>query len=187
MNDVSRSQSTLTATTRKKPMTQRAFHPAIKETGACRLSAEETDIIARALLILENKVLRKLKPGEILSSPERVKQWLILHYGMLDREVFGLIFLDARHRYLGHQQLFHGDVQGASVHPRQVARSVFEYNAAACIALHCHPSQIAEPSTADELITQRLKETLGHLEVRLLDHLIVAGNQVISFAQRGLM
>jgi len=81
-------------------------------------------------------VVRKLKPGEILTNPERVKQWLTLHYGMLDREVFGLIFLDARYRYLGHQQLFNGDIQGASVHPRQVARSVFAYNAAAVVAVH---------------------------------------------------
>ena len=90
-------------------------------------------------MILENKVVRKLGPGEILTSPQRVKEWLTLHYGMLDREVFGLIFLDARHRYLAHQQLFNGDIHGASVHPRQVARSVFHYNAAAVIAVHCHP------------------------------------------------
>jgi DNA repair protein RadC len=106
---------------------------------------------------------------------------------MLDREVFGLIFLDARYRYLGHQQLFNGDIQGASVHPRQVARSVFAYNAAAVVAVHCHPSFVAEPSHADELITSRLKEMLGQLDVRLIDHCIVGGNQVLSFAEKGLL
>lgn len=187
MNDAVTSQAAHETQPKPKRLTRREYRPALKEPGACRLSPQEIDVVAQALLILENKVMRHLKPDEIFTSPERVKQWLILHYGMLDREVFGIIFLDARHRYLGHQQLFHGDVQGASVYPRQVARSVFEYNAAACIALHCHPSQIGEPSQADELITRRLKETLGHLDVRLLDHLIVAGNQVISFAQRGLL
>jgi len=73
------------------------------------------------------------------------------------------------------------------VHPRQVARSVFAYNAAAVVAVHAHPSQVAEPSHADELITQRLKEMLALLDVRLLDHCIVAGNQVMSFAERGLI
>jgi DNA repair protein RadC len=185
MNDVSNSNSNLPAIRRHKPASVRSYHAALHETGACRLTTDEIAIVTQALVILENKVVRKLGPGEILKSPERVKQWLVLHYGMLDREVFGLLFLDARYRYLGHQQLFHGDIQGASVHPRQVARSVFDYNAAAVIALHCHPSQVAEPSHADELITKRLRETLEHLDVRLVDHCIIAGNQVISMAEKG--
>jgi DNA repair protein RadC len=186
MNDVSQPDSIPTLG-RPKAVRVRTYRAALQEPGASRLSAEEIAIVTQALVILENKVVRKLKPGEILTNPERVKQWLILHYGMLDREVFGLIFLDARHRYLGHQQLFNGDIQGASVHPRQVARSVFAYNAAAVVALHAHPSQVAEPSHADELITQRLKEMLAQLDVRLLDHCIIAGNQVMSFAQKGLL
>jgi DNA repair protein RadC len=187
MNDVSNLDSIPTVTRRPKAVRTRTYRTALQEPGASRLTAEEIAIVTQALVILENKVVRKLQPGEIMRSPERVKQWLILHYGMLDREVFGLIFLDARHRYLGHQQLFNGDIQGASVHPRQVARSVFDYNAAAVIAVHCHPSFVAEPSHADELITQRLKEMLGHLDVRLLDHCIVGGNQVMSFAEKGLL
>ncbi len=187
MNDVSNPDSNLTVTRRPKAVSVRSYHTALHEPGASRLTAEEIAIVTQALVILENKVVRKLKPGEILTNPERVKQWLTLHYGMLDREVFGLIFLDARHRYLGHQQLFNGDLQGASVHPRQVARSVFAYNAAACVAVHAHPSFVAEPSHADELITRRLKEMLAQLEVRLLDHCIVGGNQVMSFAERGLI
>jgi DNA repair protein RadC len=95
-----------------------------------------------------------------------------LNFLSADREVFGLLFLDKRHRYLGHQQLFTGTIDGASVHPREVARSVFEYNAAAVIALHCHPSGVGEPSKADELITQRLKSMLELIDVRLLDHLL---------------
>jgi DNA repair protein RadC len=186
MNDVSPSDSIPTVA-RAKAVRVRTYRAALQEPGASRLTPEEIAVVTQALVILENKVVRKLKPGEILTSPQRVKQWLTLHYGMLDREVFGLIFLDARHRYLGHQQLFNGDIQGASVHPRQVARSVFAYNAAAVVAVHAHPSQVAEPSHADELITQRLKEMLALIDVRLLDHCIVAGNQVMSFAERGLL
>lgn len=158
MKDVSQADSIRPVTRRPKAARVRTYRAALQEPGASRLTTEELAIVTEALVILENKVMRKLKPGEILTNPERVKQWLTLHYGMLDREVFGLIFLDARYRYLGHQQLFNGDIQGASVHPRQVARSVFDYNAAAIIAVHCHPSFVAEPSHADELITQRLKE-----------------------------
>ena len=163
------------------------YHAALHEPGASRLTAEEIAIVTQALVILENKVVRKLKPDEIMKSPERVKQWLILHYGMLDREVFGLIFLDARHRYLGHQQLFNGDIQGASVHPRQVARSVFHYNAAAVIAVHCHPSFVAEQSHADELITQRLKEMLGSSKCVCLITASSGEIQVMSFAEKGLI
>jgi DNA repair protein RadC len=187
MNDISNQDSNLTATRRPKAVRVRTYHAALHEPGASRLTPTEMAIVTQALVILENKVVRKLKPGEIMTSPEHVKQWLILHYGMLDREVFGLIFLDSRHRYLGHQQLFTGDIQGASVHPRQVARSVFDYNAAAVIAVHCHPSFVAEPSHADELITHKLRDMLGQLEVRLLDHCIVGGNQVMSFAAKGLI
>ena len=186
MNDVSNPDLIPVVTRRPKAVSVRTYHAALHEPGASRLTAEEIAIVTRALVILENKVVRKLKPGEILTNPERVKQWLTLHYGMLDREVFGLIFLDARYRYLGHQQLFNGDIQGASVHPRQVARSVFAYNAAAVVAVHAHPSLVAEPSHADELITQRLKEMLGQLDVRLIDHLIV-GSTIYSFAEAGLL
>jgi DNA repair protein RadC len=187
MNDVSLNHSNPMITRRPKAASVRSYRAALREPGASRLTAEEIAIVTRALVILENKVVRKLGPGEILQGPAQVKQWLTLHYGMLDREVFGLLFLDARRRYLGHQQLFNGDIQGASVHPRQVARSVFDYNAAAVIAVHCHPSGVAEPSHADELITQRLKELLGQLDVKLLDHFIIGGNQVMSFAERGLI
>src|ERR1700688_1901158 len=185
MNDVSNPDSIPSVTRRAKAVSVRTYHAALHEPGASRLTAEEIAIVTQALVILENKVVRKLKPGEILTNPERVEQWLTLHYGMLDREVFGLIFLDARYRYLGHQQLFNGDIQGASVHPRQVARSVFAYNAASVIALHCHSSQVGEASQADELISKRLKEMLESLDVKFLDHCIIAGNQVISMAEKG--
>ena len=148
MNDVSNPDSIPTVTRRPKAVRVRTYRAALQEPGASRLTAEEIAIVTQALVILENKVVRKLKPGEILTNPERVKQWLTLHYGMLDREVFGLIFLDARHRYLGHQQLFHGDIQGASVHPRQVARSVFDSEAQT--HLEDRPQQRYRAKASDE-------------------------------------
>ena len=132
MDDVSTHTSKPVTSRRRKPATVRTYHTALHEVGASRLTDEELAIVTKALVILENKVIRQ---GDVFDSPARAKPWLILHYGMLDREVFGLVFLDTRHRYLGHQQLFTGTIDGASVHPRQVARSVFEYNAAAVCAV----------------------------------------------------
>jgi hypothetical protein len=93
MNDVSQPDSIPTLR-RPKAVRVRTYRAALQEPGASRLTAEELEIVTQALVILENKVVRNLKPNEIMKSPERVKQWLLLHYGMLDREVFGLIFLD---------------------------------------------------------------------------------------------
>ena len=189
MNELSNdaSRGNLPAAPRRRKANARNYRTALQEPGACRLTTEELDTVTKALEILESKVIRKLGAGAILTSPAAVKQWLTLHYGMLDREVFGLIFLDQRNRFLGHQQLFTGDIAGASVHPRQVARSVFEYNAAGVICLHCHPSQICEPSQADEMITRRLRDMLSLLDVRLVDHVLVAGDQCLSFAERGIL
>jgi len=135
-------------------------------------------------VILERKVIGQ---RQAFTSPAKVKAWVSLHYGMLDREVFGLVYLDARHNFLAHQQLFTGDLAGCTVVPRQVLRSVFEYNAAALIAVHCHPSGVAEFSQADELLTHRLKAVLDGCDVRLLDHFLSAGSRVISMAESGLL
>jgi DNA repair protein RadC len=179
------SQATPVLPTRKrvKP-TIRSFHCALHEAGASRLTDAELDTVTRALVILERKVITQ---RETFGSPAKAKAWVTLHYGLLDREVFGLIFLDSRHRFIAHQQLFTGDLSGASVHPRQVIRSVMEYNAAALICLHNHPSHNPEPSQADELITQRLRDALAICDCRLLDHFVIAGGNVVSFAERGLL
>jgi DNA repair protein RadC len=177
----------LPAAPRRRKTRVKAYRTALEEPGACRLTTEELDTVTQALAILERKVMRHGRAGVVLSSPAAVKHWLTLHYGLLDREVFGLIFLDQRNRFLGHQQLFTGDIAGASVHPRQVARSVFEYNAAGVICCHGHPSHVCEPSHADEMITRRLKDMLTLLDVRLIDHFLIGGNQVTSFAERGIL
>jgi DNA repair protein RadC len=102
-------------------------------------------------------------------------------------EVFCCLFLDNRHRLIAFDELFRGTIDGASVHPREVVRQALQRNAAAVILAHNHPSGVAEPSQADELITHRLKDALALVDIRVLDHLIVGDSRCTSFAERGLL
>jgi len=110
-----------------------------------------------------------------------------LHLAKREREVFAVMFLDNRHRLLAYEELFFGTIDGASVHPREVVKAALAHNAAAVILSHNHPSGVAEPSQADQRITQRLKDALGLVDVRVLDHLIVGEGEPVSFAERGLL
>jgi DNA repair protein RadC len=122
-----------------------------------------------------------------LSSPRAAADFLTLKLGDRDFETFCCLFLDNRHRLIEFVELFRGTLDGASVHPREVVREALKRNAAAVIFAHPHPSGVAEPSRADELITRRLKDALQLIDIRVLDHLIVAGGEVLSFAERGLL
>jgi DNA repair protein RadC len=102
-------------------------------------------------------------------------------------EVFAAIFLDNRHRVLGFEELFFGTIDGASVHPRVVVQRALDLNAAAVIFAHNHPSGVAEPSRSDEALTRRLREALGLVDIRVLDHLVVGSEGIVSFAERGLL
>jgi DNA repair protein RadC len=121
-----------------------------------------------------------------LTSPARTAEFLKLKLGGLDHEVFGFLALDARHRLIQYVELFRGTIDGASVYPREVVKEALRLNAAAVLLVHCHPSGNTEPSHADELITKRLREALALVDIRVLDHLIVA-ESVTSFAQMGLL
>ncbi|MGH8287600.1 MAG: JAB domain-containing protein [Steroidobacteraceae bacterium] len=123
----------------------------------------------------------------MLASPNRTREFLSLKLGGLEHEVFAALFLDTRNRLIEFVELFRGTVDGAAVHPREVVREALSRHAAAVIFAHCHPSGIAEVSPADEAITRRLKDALALLEIRLIDHLVVAGDDVVSFAEAGLM
>jgi DNA repair protein RadC len=101
--------------------------------------------------------------------------------------VFAVLLLDTRHRLIEYVELFRGTIDGASVHPREVVKLALARNAAAIILAHPHPSGIAEPSAADELITQRLKEALSLVDIRVLDHLVIAGGEAVSLCERGLL
>jgi len=122
-----------------------------------------------------------------MTSPKLVKEFLSIKLGTLEHELFCVLLLDKRHRLIEYIELFRGTIDGASVHPREVVKLALAKNAAALLLAHPHPSGVAEPSQADELITQRLKDALSLIDVRVLDHFIVAGGNVTSFAERGLI
>lgn len=132
-------------------------------------------------------LLEQMQQRDILTSPQAVRQYLSLKIGALPREVFMVIFLDAQHRVLAVEELFSGTLMQTSVYPREVVKRSLHHNAAAVIFAHNHPSGVPEPSQADESLTEALKAALNLVDIRVLDHFIVAGNQVLSFAERGLL
>ncbi len=141
----------------------------------------EADILSEAEAILRKRWARL---GS-LSDPRDASAWLRMHCASMAAEVFGVIFLDNKHRILSTRELFRGTIDGCSVAPREVVRAVIECNAAAVVLYHNHPSGNAEPSAADVAITQTLKQALDLIGCRVLDHLI-AGETVTSLSQRGL-
>ncbi|MCB1871161.1 MAG: DNA repair protein RadC, partial [Gammaproteobacteria bacterium] len=122
-----------------------------------------------------------------LTSPEETRNYLRLRLAEYKNEVFGCVYLDNRHRIIDVAELFHGTIDGASVHPRVVVQQSLQLNAAAILFFHNHPSGVAEPSHADESITRRLKEALALVDVRVLDHFVVTAGESVSFAERGLL
>jgi DNA repair protein RadC len=132
-------------------------------------------------------MLEDLRSQPVLGSPNAVREYLAVHYAGKEREVFGCLFLDSRHRLIAVEEMFLGTIDGASVHPREVVKRALKLNASAVILAHNHPSGVAEPSQADELITVRLRDALALVEIRMLDHLIVGGATVTSLAERGLV
>jgi DNA repair protein RadC len=130
---------------------------------------------------------RRVKRGVSIDSPRAVREFLKMKLSALDHEVFAAIFLDTRHRMIEYRELFRGTIDGATVYPREVVREALTRNAAALIIAHNHPSGIAEPSEADRSITLKLGKALALVEVRLLDHLVVAGDSFVSLAERGLL
>ena len=141
------------------------------------------EIIAAA----REQIARRVRRGAPLSSPQATRDYLMLKLGTREFETFCCLYRDNWHRLIEFVELFRGTIDGASVHPREVVKEALKHDAAAVIFAHPHPSGIAEASAADELITRRLKEALQLVEIRVLDHLIVAGDQVVSFAERGLL
>ncbi len=128
-----------------------------------------------------------LRQGQPLKSPDDTRAYLRSRLGTFPHEVFAGLFLDNRHRIIQYQELFRGTIDGAAVYPREVVRQALEFNAAAVIFAHNHPSGVAEPSQADISLTSRLKEALSLVDIRVLDHMIVGHGEVVSLAERGLM
>jgi len=146
-------------------------------------AATAAEIIAAARRAMTRRVHR----GTSMSSPRAVREFLAVKLGTLEHEIFAVLLLDTRHRLIDYVELFRGTINGASVHPREVVKLALARNAAALVLAHPHPSGSPEPSQADELITQRLKEALALVDIAVLDHVIVAGGETVSFAERGML
>lgn len=146
-------------------------------------AATATEIIAAARRAMTHRVRR----GIAMDSPRAVREFLTIKLGALEHELFAVLLLDTRHRLIDYVELFRGTIDGASVHPREVVKLALARNAAALVLAHPHPSGAAQPSQADELITQRLKEALALVDIRVLDHVIVAGGEAVSLAERGML
>lgn len=149
---------------------------------ACELAPTDQQTIRTALTLLECQLR---EPGAAFTSSSSVRDWLRLQLATLDREAFTVLWLDNQHRLIAHDTLFLGMINTITVHPREVVKSGLKNNAAAAVLAHNHPSGEAEPSQADRLITERLKQALDLVDIRLLDHLVVGGMDIVSFAERG--
>lgn len=162
----------------------------IKSESPAPYSAEKIEddsIIERAIKLIQSKLKT---PGKALTSPNLVRDYLILHLAQFEEEHFSLVLMDTQHRVIGFENVFRGTIDGASVYPREIVKIALAHNAAAVILAHNHPSGNPEPSNADIHLTNRLKESLALIDVRVLDHIIVGGcsqTLTVSFAERGLI
>ncbi len=142
----------------------------------------------QAVLEMARRALGEaMRAGDALDSPAAVRDWLCLRLGGLGHEVFMALFLDAQNRVIEAEELFRGTLTQTSVYPREVVKRALAHNAAGVLLAHNHPSGVAEPSQADRWLTEQLKTALALVDVRVLDHFIVAGNHSLSFAERGLL
>jgi DNA repair protein RadC len=141
-------------------------------------------VIHRALRILQEE-LRAYGPG--LNSPGAVKEFLRIKIGQLEHEIFVVIWLNAQNQVIEYVELFRGTLTQTAVYPRELVKGALAHNAAAAIFAHNHPSGVAEPSRSDEVLTAALKTALALVDVKVLDHFIVGSNDVVSFAEKGLL
>ena len=146
-------------------------------------SEQENTIIAQALAILARRMVTR----EIFSSPDAVKNYCQLSLARKPHEVFGVLFLDAQNRLIQWEEMFRGTLTQTAVYPREVVKRTLEVGAAAVILCHNHPSGTVQPSQPDENLTRLLKQALVLVDVRVLDHIIVAPGQALSMAEKGLV
>jgi DNA repair protein RadC len=148
--------------------------------------AKRAELLA-VMELARRALAQQLKAAPVFDSPGRVKDYLGLQLGSRPQEVFAVLFLDGQHRLLQLQEMFHGTLTQTSVYPREVVRQALALNAGAVVLAHNHPSGVAEPSRADEYLTQTLKAALKLVDVQVLDHIVVGRGQVVSMAERGLL
>jgi DNA repair protein RadC len=155
----------------------------VADAGGSRTEVSDDAVIAAALRILAERIVR----STALANPRVTRDYVAMRFAGLEHEVFACLYLDNRNRVIACEELFRGTIDGSSVHPREVVKHALIHNAVAVILAHNHPSGVAEPSQADELITRRLKESLALVDIRVLDHLVVGGAVAESMAERGLL
>lgn len=163
---------------------------AASETDFCAIHGmgQAKYVQMQAVLEMSRRALgEEMRTGDALNSPRAVRDYLQLLLRGREQEVFMVIFLDAQHRVLAAEELFHGTLTQTSVYPREVVKRALFHNAAAVILAHNHPSGVAEPSQSDRLLTDALKQALALVDVRVLDHFIIAGAGCLSFAERGMV
>jgi DNA repair protein RadC len=146
------------------------------------LSKEDKNTIEAALKILERRIRREAFE---LTEPSKAGQYATLQLAGCEREVFACMFLNTRHKVIAWEELFYGTIDGAEVNPREIVKRALHHNAAAVILAHNHPSGNNEPSAADRAVTARTKQALALVDIRLLDHFVVAGGQYTSLAAKG--
>jgi len=143
--------------------------------------------VAAVLEIARRVLAQQLAERPLFDAPERVKDYLALQLRPLAHEVFAVLFVDSQHRLIAFEVMFRGTLAQTSVHPREIVKRALALNAAAVVLAHNHPSGVAEPSRADELLTQGVRAALQLVDVRVLDHMVVGAAMVLSFAERGLL
>ena len=148
--------------------------------------AKRAELVA-VLELARRALAQQLREREVFDSPDTVKQYLQLHLGAKGHEVFAVLFLDSQNRLLALEELFRGTLTQTSVYPREVVLRALHHQAAAVVLAHNHPSGSVQPSRSDEALTQTLKTTLALVDVRVLDHVIVAPGQALSMAEKGLV
>ena len=161
---------------------------AVSAEADCHVRHEDLHFkLLAARELFTRAVAAHLRRSDALTSPAAVRALLVSRLSALPHEVFAVLLLDAQHRLIECVELFRGTLAQTSVYPREVVKTALAANAASVIFAHNHPSGVAEPSRADELLTQSLKQALATVDVRVLDHFVVAGTATISFAERGLL
>lgn len=149
-------------------------------------SAKRSELLA-VLELARRAMAQQLKAREVFGSPEAVKNYLQLHLAHRKHEVFAALFLDAQNKLIEIEELFRGTLTQTSVYPREVVLKALHHHAAGVVLAHNHPSGTVQPSRADEALTQTLKAALALVDVRVLDHVIVAPGQALSMAEKGLL
>lgn len=155
----------------------------VRDVAGAYRPADAEEVLMAAQRVLAGRV----RGTYVLTSPAVVKDFLRARLGALPHEIFAVVHLDAQHRVIDYVEMFRGTVTQTSVYPREVVKDALRLNSCALLLVHCHPSGCAEPSRADEHLTQMLKQAASLVDVRVLDHLIVAGDGVLSMAERGLV